>query len=70
MMETILSDLCGQTDRLYADKKFKEVENMFDTFLKNYSEGDVKVEARALHNRGHAKYMQVRKDGTQIRYTY
>ena len=54
-METILDDLCGQTKRLYEDKKFKEVEAMFDTFLKNYDGGDAKVEARALNNRGHAK---------------
>ena len=66
-METILDDLCGQTKRLYEDKKFKEVEAMFDTFLKNYDGGDAKVEARALNNRGHAKYMQVIDAAFQIK---
>ena len=48
-----------QVEKLYKEKKFKEVEDMFSTLLKE-SEGEVDtIKARAYNNRGHAKYMQV-----------
>jgi hypothetical protein len=37
-MEDILSALEAQTSRLYAEKKFKEVEEMFSTFIKESQE--------------------------------
>jgi hypothetical protein len=37
-MEDILSALEASTSRLYAEKKFKEVEEMFSTFIKESHE--------------------------------
>ena len=44
---------------MYNERKFKEVEEMFTTFLKESENEDDSIKARALNNRGHAKYMQV-----------
>ena len=58
-MDSILTAMEAQVDKLYKERKFKEVEEMFSTFLKeSESEADV-IKARAFNNRGHAKYMQV-----------
>ena len=49
----------AQAEKLYKEKKFKEVEDMFSTLLKE-SEGEADtIKAREYNNRGHAKYMQV-----------
>ena len=37
-MEDILSALEASTERLYSEKKFKEVEEMYSTFIKESSE--------------------------------
>ena len=58
-MESICQAMEVQVEKLYKEKKFKEVEDMFSTLLKE-SEGEVDtIKARAYNNRGHAKYMQV-----------
>ncbi|CAB4066479.1 unnamed protein product [Lepeophtheirus salmonis] len=58
-MESILADLQLNSERLYSDKKFKEVEGMFTTFLKEAENEPEKLRGQALNDRGHAKYMQV-----------
>ena len=58
-MESICQAMEVQVEKLYKEKKFKEVEDMFSTLLKE-SEGESDtIKARAYNNRGHAKYMQV-----------
>ena len=45
----------AQAEKLYKEKKFKEVEDMFSTLLKE-SEGEADtIKAREYNNRGHAK---------------
>lgn len=58
-MDSILSAIEGQVEKLYKEKKFKEVEEMFSTFLKEAESESDELKARAFNNRGHAKYMQV-----------
>eukprot|EP00096_Caligus_rogercresseyi_P001804 TRINITY_DN13056_c0_g1_i1.p1 TRINITY_DN13056_c0_g1~~TRINITY_DN13056_c0_g1_i1.p1 ORF type:complete len:127 (+),score=42.74 TRINITY_DN13056_c0_g1_i1:40-420(+) len=58
-MDSILSDLRLNSQRLYADKKFKEVEGMLTTFLKEASNESPELRGQAFNDRGHAKYMQV-----------
>ena len=61
-MDSILTAMEAQVKKLYKERKFKEVEDMFSTFLKeSEAEADV-IKARAFNNRGHAKYMQVEFD--------
>jgi tetratricopeptide (TPR) repeat protein len=58
-MESICQAMEAQAEKLYKEKKFKEVEDMFSTLLKE-SEGEADtIKAREYNNRGHAKYMQV-----------
>ena len=59
-MESILNDLSENSKKLYASNKFKEVEDMFSTFIKEAEAESGPVRAKAFNNRGHAKYMQVR----------
>ncbi len=61
-MEDILKALETNVEKLYAERKFKEVEDMFNTFLKEAAEEPAAIRARALNNKGHAKYMQVEFD--------
>merc|ERR1712004_388468 len=58
-MEQILTALEANVAKLYKERKFKEVEEMFTTFLKESENEDDAIKARALNNRGHTKYMQV-----------
>ena len=58
-MEQILTALEANVSKLYSERKFKEVEDMFTTFIKESHNEDDGLKARALNNRGHAKYMQV-----------
>ena len=58
-MEDILTTLESTVEKHYAERKFKEVEDMFATFLKEACNEPAAIRARALNNRGHAKYMQV-----------
>merc|ERR1711860_3474 len=58
-MEQILTALEANVAKLYKERKFKEVEEMFTTFLKESENEDDAMKARALNNRGHTKYMQV-----------
>lgn len=62
IMDSILSAIESQVDKLYKEKKFKEVEEMFSTFLKEAESEPSEIKARAFNNRGHAKYMQVNFD--------
>ena len=57
-----MQDLEETSKRLYAEKKFKEVEDMFTTFIKESQDQTPEIQARALNNRGHAKYMKVEFD--------
>ena len=54
-MESILSDLQANSEHLYKEKKFRAVEEMFSTFLKEAKDEAKDVRAKALNNRGHAK---------------
>jgi hypothetical protein len=58
-MDSILTALEANVDKLYGEKKFKEVEEMFATFVKESQNEPENIRARALNNRGNAKYMQV-----------
>ena len=58
-MDSILTALEANVEKLYKEKKFHEVEEMFSTFLKESQTEPASIRARALNNRGHAKYMQV-----------
>ena len=58
-MDSILTALESNVEKLYKEKKFKEVEEMFTTFLKESQSEPNHIKARAYNNRGHAKYMQV-----------
>ena len=58
-MDQILTALEANVEKLYSERKFKEVEDMFSTFLKESQDENDSIKARALNNRGHAKYMQV-----------
>ena len=58
-MESILTALEANKEKLYKEKKFHEVEEMFSTFLKESQTEPNAIRARALNNRGHAKYMQI-----------
>ena len=58
-MDSILEALEANVEKLYKENKFKEVEDMFTTFLKESQSEPDNVRARAMNNRGHAKYMQV-----------
>jgi len=58
-MDSILAALEANVEKLYKERKFREVEEMFTTFLKESSNESEHIKARALNNRGHAKYMQV-----------
>ena len=61
-MESILTALEANKEKLYKEKKFHEVEEMFSTFLKESQSEPNSIRSRALNNRGHAKYMQVEFD--------
>ena len=61
-MDSILAALEVNVEKLYKEKKFHEVEEMFSTFLKESQNEPAPIKARALNNRGHAKYMQVEFD--------
>lgn len=61
-MESILEGLTVESERLYKENKFKEVEDMYSTFLKEAVGEKPEIRAQALNNRGHAKYMQVKFD--------
>ena len=61
-MDSILTAIEAQVEKLYKEKKFHEVEEMFSTFLKEAEAESDAVKARAFNNRGHAKYMQVNFD--------
>jgi len=62
-MDTILSDLETKSESLYKENKYKEVSDMFSTFIKQLNEeNDGNVWAKAYNNRGHAKYMAVNFD--------
>lgn len=58
-MDSILTALEANVEKLYKERKFHEVEDMFNTFLKESQSESDQIRARALNNRGHAKYMQV-----------
>merc|ERR1712062_863002 len=58
-MESICQAMEVQVEKLYKEKKFKEVEDMFSTLLKESENESDAIKARAYNNRGHAKYMQV-----------
>jgi len=58
-MESICQAMEAQAEKLYKEKKFKEVEDMFSTLLKESEGEDDTIKAREYNNRGHAKYMQV-----------
>lgn len=65
-MESILNDLSENSKKLYSCNKFKEVEDMFNTFIKEAEAEAPNLRAKAFNNRGHAKYMQVNNtDGMQ-----
>ena len=51
-MDSILEDLSNHTKKLYSGNKYKEVEEMFSTFLKEETEGNASLKAKALNNRG------------------
>lgn len=63
-----MSALEASTDRLYSEKKFKEVEEMYSTFIKESEEQSSQLRAKAFNNRGHAKYMQVEFPAAMIDY--
>ncbi|TRY68624.1 hypothetical protein TCAL_14281 [Tigriopus californicus] len=67
-MEPILEGLTVESERLYKEHKFKEVEEMFSTFLKEAVGEKPEIRAQALNNRGHAKYMQVKFDEALVDY--
>ena len=57
-MEDLFSSLCARTTRLYSQNKFREVQDIFTSFI-NECEGkdvDNKIKAKAINNRGHARY--------------
>ena len=58
-MESICQAMEAQVEKLYKEKKFKEVEEMFSTLLKESESESDAIKARVHNNRGHAKYMQV-----------
>nr|ACO15504.1 Tetratricopeptide repeat protein 32 [Caligus clemensi] len=58
-LESILSILRVNGRRLYDEKKYKEVEGMLSTFLKEASGESERLRGEAHNDRGHAKYMQV-----------
>lgn len=62
-MDEQLQNLELKAKRLYEERRFRDVEDLFTAFITTCDRGkDALVLAKALNNRGHAKYMQVEFD--------
>ena len=72
--DSVLKGLEVSSKKLYEEKKFKEVEDMLTTFIKDVSEEEAdpesrqKILARAYNDRGHAKYMRVEFEAAVLDY--